>query len=66
MLCPKPILKSKKALNSLEVGQILEILTTDPGSIKDIPAWINVTNQELISFEKRSSKDYRFLVKKLN
>ncbi len=65
MLCPRPILKSKKALNALKIGQVLEIFTTDPGSVKDIPAWIHVTNQELLSFEERDVKDFRFLVKKL-
>ncbi|MHA2156897.1 MAG: sulfurtransferase TusA family protein [Candidatus Hodarchaeales archaeon] len=66
LLCPRPVLMSKKALNKLEVGQVLEILTTDPGSCSDIPAWAHVTSQELLSFEERGSKSFRFLVKKLH
>ena len=64
--CPMPVLKSKKALKSLEINQVLEILATDPGSMADIPAWTRTTGQELISAEERGPKDYRFLVKRLN
>jgi TusA-related sulfurtransferase len=66
MACPMPVLKSKKALKSLEVNQVLEILATDPGSMADIPAWTRTTGQELISAEERGPKDYRFLVRRLN
>ncbi len=66
MLCPKPILKSKKALKTLDVGEVLEILTTDPGSVSDIPSWIHVTEQELILSEEQTSQNFRFLVRKLH
>jgi len=64
-LCPIPVLKSKKKLKSLKINQVLEILTTDPGSFHDIPAWVHVTGQELLVSEERSSKNFRFLVRKL-
>jgi len=63
--CPVPVLKSKKALDKLDIGQVLEILTTDPGSKKDIPAWAHVTGQELISLEENNPEEFRFLVKRL-
>ena len=63
--CPKPVMKSKKELMKLEVGQVLEILTTDPGSKRDIPAWANVTGQEIISVENRANEEFRIIVKKL-
>lgn len=63
--CPKPVLKSKKALKALKIGQVLEILATDPGSKADIPAWAHVTGQEVISAEESGPNDYRFLVKRL-
>ena len=68
MACPMPVLKSRKALKKLKIDQVLEILTTDPGSMSDIPAWADVTGQELISKEERSpkgTKEFRFLVKRL-
>ncbi len=62
--CPKPVLMSKKTMGKLEIGQILEILTTDPGSKRDIPAWAKVTGQELVSAEDNSPNEFRFIVKK--
>jgi tRNA 2-thiouridine synthesizing protein A len=64
--CPEPVLRSKKTLKSLKVGQVLEILTTDPGSQRDIPSWARVTGQELLVSEERGPKDFRFLVRKQN
>ena len=65
LLCPTPVLKSMKALKALEIGQVLEILATDPGSIVDIPVWARSTGQELLVSEERGPKDFRFLVKRM-
>ena len=62
--CPVPIMKSKKALEKLDIGQVLEILATDPGSKRDIPAWAQVTGQQLISLEENNPEEFRFIVKK--
>lgn len=64
LTCPQPILRSVKALKSLETEQMLEILTTDPGSKSDIPAWARSTGQELLGFEEHNPKEFRFIVKK--
>ncbi len=63
--CPGPVLNSKKAIMKLKVGQVLEILTTDPGSKTDMPAWAHVTGQELIATEDSENNEFRFIVKKL-
>jgi tRNA 2-thiouridine synthesizing protein A len=63
--CPEPILKSKKTLKTLKMGQVLEILTTDPGSLRDIPAWAHTTGQVLLVSEERGPEDFRFLVKRM-
>lgn len=47
--CPLPILKAKKALKGMESGQVLEILSTDPGSIADFSAFCNQTGHQLLS-----------------
>ncbi len=65
LICPIPVLKSKKTLKTLKKGQVLEILTTDPGSKRDIPAWAHVTGQELLVSEERGPKEFRFLVKRM-
>ncbi len=62
--CPMPITKSMQAIKKIKMGQVLEILTTDPGSKKDIPIWAKVTKQELLSFEELGPESFRFLVKR--
>ena len=54
-----------QAIKKRRINQVLEILTTDPGSKKDIPTWAKATHQELISFEERNPEKFRFLVKRL-
>ena len=63
--CPMPVTKSMQAIKKIRIGQVLEILTSDPGSERDIPIWATVTKQELLSFEKKGSEDFRFLVKRM-
>ncbi len=63
--CPMPILKSRIALRELELNQVLEILTTDPGSIDNIPRWAIALGQELIASEELGPDDFRFLVKRV-
>lgn len=63
--CPMPIMKSMQAIKKMRINRVLEILTSDPGSLTDIPKWAKATGQELISTEERGPNDYRFLIKKL-
>jgi len=61
--CPLPILRAKKAIAGLGSGEILDIIATDPGSVKDFEAFCNQTGNELLgTFE--SSGEYRFSIKK--
>jgi tRNA 2-thiouridine synthesizing protein A len=62
--CPMPIAKSMQAIKKIRVGHVLEILTTDPGSKRDIPIWAKATKQELLSFEELGPERFRFLVKR--
>ena len=61
--CPLPILKTKKSLNDLTSGQVLKVLATDPGSIKDMEAFANQTGNALLSSEE-VDKDYVFYLRK--
>jgi tRNA 2-thiouridine synthesizing protein A len=63
--CPMPIMKSMQEIKKMRTHRVLEILTTDPGSLTDIPKWAIATGQELIAKEERGPNDFRFLVKKL-
>ncbi|MCK5876146.1 MAG: sulfurtransferase TusA family protein [Candidatus Marithrix sp.] len=60
--CPLPILRAKKTLNGMESGQILRIVATDPGSVKDFEAFAKQTGNELIESGEEGGK-YTFLLK---
>ena len=64
LFCPMPLLNTRTAINEIEIGQILEVLSDDPASDSDIKALINRTGQELVKFEDDDG-EYRFLIKKL-
>ena len=58
--CPMPILRAKKALKELQSGDILRIIATDPGSVKDFEAFAKQTGNELLeSTEDGDSFVYR-------
>ncbi|MBV0932197.1 sulfurtransferase TusA family protein [Marinobacterium weihaiense] len=46
--CPMPLLKAKLALHQLEPGQVLKVIATDAGSVRDFPAYTNVSDHELL------------------
>ena len=53
--CPLPILKAKKALADMTSGQVLKVLATDPGSMRDFRAFARQTGNELV--EQSTSND---------
>jgi len=61
--CPLPILRAKKAINGLEVGQTLKIIATDPGSVKDFEAFCKQTGNELVSTAEDGG-NFTFFIKK--
>lgn len=63
LACPMPILKTKKAVDGLQVGQVLKMISTDPGSLPDMQAWTSKTGQELLGHEEASGT-FTFYIKK--
>ncbi|MEW9700909.1 sulfurtransferase TusA family protein [Paenibacillus sp. SI8] len=63
LACPMPIVKAKKGIDSLNPGQIMELHTTDKGSMKDFQAWVNQTKHELLD-AKEENGVFTFIVKK--
>jgi len=61
--CPLPILRAKKALGEMQSGQVLRIVSTDPGSVKDFPAFCKQTGNELVS-QSEVNKEFVFFLKK--
>ncbi len=61
--CPLPILRAKKALTDMQSGQILKIIATDPGSVKDFQAFSKQTGNELLSHGE-AQKEFTFFMKR--
>ena len=67
LLCPVPVLKTSAAIKEIQIGELLEVLATDPGSKPDLAAWARITGNELVAVEElnETPKVYRFLIKRL-
>jgi len=61
--CPLPILRAKKSLAEVSSGQVLKILSTDPGSVKDFAAFAKQTGNELLSTAEAGG-EFTFFMKK--
>jgi tRNA 2-thiouridine synthesizing protein A len=61
--CPLPILKARKALQTMPAGGTLEILATDPGSVKDFQAFCRMTGNELVESDS-GGQAFRFVIRK--
>ena len=61
--CPLPILRAKKSLSGMESGQILRIVATDPGSVKDFDAFAKQTGNELLD-SNEDGGTYYFRIRK--
>ncbi|MHA1961203.1 MAG: sulfurtransferase TusA family protein [Candidatus Thorarchaeota archaeon] len=65
LFCPQPIFEVKKGIDSIEVGQTLEMLTDDPGAEEDMKRWAKRTGHDLLSIERLEDGVLRFLVKRM-
>ncbi|WNF38998.1 sulfurtransferase TusA family protein [Bacillaceae bacterium IKA-2] len=63
LACPMPIVKTKKAMNDLESGQVLEIHATDKGAKNDLTAWAKATGHELVA-DSEENDIFKFWIKK--
>lgn len=61
--CPLPILKTKKALAEMLSGQVLRVIATDPGSVRDFQAFSKQTGNELLAHEEHD-KEFEYYVKR--
>jgi tRNA 2-thiouridine synthesizing protein A len=62
--CPLPILKTKKALNDMTTGQVLKVIATDCGAVKDMQAFADQTGNTLLSNTEVGGKYVFFMQKK--
>jgi tRNA 2-thiouridine synthesizing protein A len=63
LYCPLPLLKTKKAINSMSSGQLLKMTATDPGTIKGMDSWTMRTENKLVSHAE-SSGVHTFIIEK--
>jgi len=61
--CPLPILRTKKSLNDMSSGQLLRVIATDPGSVRDFQAFSRQTGHELVAAETLGA-EFVFLLRK--
>lgn len=61
--CPLPILRAKKVITSMTQGQVLRVLATDPGSVKDFDVFCKQTGNQLVSSEQNGG-EYVFQIRK--
>ena len=54
--CPLPILRAKKALTDMQSGQLLKVVATDPGSVRDFQAFARQTGNELVEQQQQSEE----------
>lgn len=61
--CPIPILRLSKAVKNLKTGERVEMIATDPGSVKDIQAWSQQTGNTLVE-SRQDREKFKFIVEK--
>lgn len=63
LACPMPVVRTRQAIDSLEVGQVLEVVSTDRGSLQDIPAWTESIGHKLLD-KREGDGRFTFLIEK--
>lgn len=63
LLCPLPILRTKVAMDGLQVGEVLRVVSTDAGSVRDMAAFAKHTRNDLLD-SRVDGEDYIYYLKK--
>jgi tRNA 2-thiouridine synthesizing protein A len=61
--CPMPIVKTAQAVKGVPTGELIEVLATDPGSVKDFAAWTRSTGNAIVE-QSEADGVYRFIIKR--
>jgi tRNA 2-thiouridine synthesizing protein A len=62
--CPMPVVRISQEILNVDVGEVVEAITTDPGSLADFPAWATSTGQEIVKTDQGPG-EIKFFVKRL-
>jgi tRNA 2-thiouridine synthesizing protein A len=60
LLCPMPVIRTQDKIKTLAVGDILEVVCTDPGALQDVPAWCRINGHKVL--ETKTTDDEVFIV----
>ena len=63
LACPMPVVKVSKGIKEVAVGEMIEAISTDPGSLTDIPAWARTSGNEVVKTEQDGNV-IRFFIKR--
>lgn len=63
LACPMPVVKISKEISTIAVGEVVEVHTTDPGSLADFPAWAKMTGHAILETRQEPGL-IRFFVKR--
>jgi tRNA 2-thiouridine synthesizing protein A len=63
LACPMPVVKVSKGIKEVEIGQVIEAITTDPGSLADFPAWARTSGNEILKTDQEEGV-IRFYIKR--
>lgn len=63
MPCPMPVVKVSKGIKEIEIGQVIEAQTTDPGALADFPAWARTSGNEIVKTDQ-SGDVIKFYIKR--
>jgi tRNA 2-thiouridine synthesizing protein A len=64
LCCPIPVVRLSMEMKNISIGDTVEVITTDPSSISEFPAWAKVTGQSLIE-TKQDHEVIKFIIKRL-
>jgi len=62
--CPGPLLEAKKGIGKVKVGEVLEVLSADPGTRKDIPAWAEKVGHDFLGVVEADGYDRLYVRRK--
>jgi TusA-related sulfurtransferase len=64
LACPMPVVKVSKGIKEVELGEVIEAQTTDPGSLTDFPAWAKTSGNEIVKTDQ-GEKLIKFFIKRM-
>jgi tRNA 2-thiouridine synthesizing protein A len=64
LVCPEPVMLLHKSVRELIIGQVIEVIATDPTTTRDIPKFCQFLGHELVSQSNNTDNSYRYLIRK--